>query len=309
LRQFLRISSTDEAGATIEPRRTFAHQFDRFMSQIHPTAVVHEDALLGLGVSLGPNSVIEAGAVVGDACRLHTGAVVRSGCTLGIRNIIGEYSIVGARPQHQRAGDDIGRLVIGDRNELREHVTMHCAVELGDVTQMGDDNLLMVGAHVGHDCQLGSQLIIANNVLLGGHAVVEDHAYLSGAVAVHQFCRVGHSAMVGGQSHLTRDVPPYMTIDGLTSRVVGLNTIGLRRQGIRGEQIRRLKQAYRILYRSGLSHGSAVEQIGALPQDDMVQHLHDFLQASSRGCLPARRSSSSLTSDPADDVPPIRRVA
>jgi UDP-N-acetylglucosamine acyltransferase len=199
--------------------------------RIHPTAVVSPLARLGPGVIVHPFCVIEADVTIGEGCVLHNGVVVKSGTTLGQHNQVFDGAVLGGLPQHAHMPEHPGRLVIGDRNTLREHVTIHRAMHAGSATTLGDHNLLMVNVHIAHDCQVANHTIMANNAMLAGHVTIADRAYLSGAVGIHQFCRVGSYAMVGGQARVVKDIPPYVTIDGATTLVVGLNQVGLRRNG------------------------------------------------------------------------------
>ena len=192
------------------------------MSRIHPFALVSPQAEIGEHVTIGPFSVIEPGAVIGDGCTLAGRVTIKAGTVLGPENEVLEGAVLGGKPQHLRAGDQTGIVVIGRGNVIRENVTIHRGLKPGAETRVGDQNLIMVNAHIAHDCVLGNQVIIVNNVLLAGHVTVGDRAYLSGAAAVHQFCRIGSLAMVGGQSHISQDVPPFVTVDGQSTTIVGL---------------------------------------------------------------------------------------
>lgn len=176
-------------------------------SSIHPTAIVSRYATIGQGVSIGPYVVVEGDAVIGDGCRLEAHVVIKEGTILGPNNHICEGAILGGLPQHVHMPEHPGKVIIGAGNVIREHVTIHRALDENEATVVGDNNLLMVNAHVAHDCRLGNHCILANNVMLAGHVTVGDRAYLSGAVAVHQFCRIGTLAMVGGHARVGKDIP------------------------------------------------------------------------------------------------------
>ena len=163
-------------------------------------------------------------------------------------------------------------------------------MESGHATQIGDNNYLMVGAHVAHDCVIGSNTIITNNTLLAGHVHLGDRVYLSGGAAVHQFCRIGTLAMIGGQGHITRDVPPFVTVDGLSSLVVGLNKVGLRRAGYGVDQVRQLKKAYRLVYRSGMPFEVIVEELQRQFPDGPAAEFHQMLATTKRGIVSERRT-------------------
>jgi UDP-N-acetylglucosamine acyltransferase len=260
------------------------------VSSIHPMSFVSPTARIGKNVEIGPFSVVEDDVVVGDGCRLASHVVLRRGTRLGENNSISEGAVLGGRPQHLRAGDSVGELTIGNGNSIRENVTIHLGLRPGEVTSVGDENLIMVNAHIAHDCHVGSNTIIANNVMLAGHISVGNRAYLSGAVAVHQFCRIGPYAMVGGQAHIKHDVPPYVTVDGKSSLVVGLNTIGLRRNGFDADQIRGLKNAYRLIYRSGMAWDAMLRELAMQFAEGPAAAFHPFLSDGKRGFLQERRA-------------------
>ncbi len=220
---------------------------------IHPTAVVSPQAKIGQNVEIGPFCLVEDDVTIGDDCRLASHVIVKNGVAMGRGNLVFESAVIGGYPQHIHMPENPGKVVIGSGNVIRENVTVHRALKSDQETSVGDNCLFMVNTHVAHDCRVGSNVIMTNNAMIGGHVVVEDRAFVSGAVAVHQFCRIGSLAMVGGQAHVTKDVPPFVTVDGLSSMVVGLNTIGLRRAGFNSNDLRVLKEAYRIIYRSGLA--------------------------------------------------------
>ena len=255
----------------------------------HPSAVISPIATIGNDVQIGPFCVVEPGVTIGDGCRLASRVVVKRETTLGPNNLVFEGAVLGGLPQHVNVPESPGRLVIGCGNTIRENVTIHRALEEDDATIIGDNNTLMVNVHIAHDCRLGNNTIFANNAMLAGHVAVGDRAYLSGAAAVHQFCRIGPLAMVGGQSHINKDVPPYVTIDGLSSYVVGLNQIGLRRAGYSSEDVRQLKEAYRVIYRSGLSWNEILARLQKDYARGPAAQFYQFLATTTRGITPERR--------------------
>ena len=265
------------------------------MGTIHPTAIIAPRARLGRDVTVGPFCVIEDEAEVGDYCRLAAHVIIKSHAIVGEGNDVYEGAVLGGRPQHLRAGKQVGQLKIGRGNVIRENVTLHRALPPEASTQIGDHNLIMANAHVAHDCRIGDHVVIANNVLLAGFVVVEDRAFLSGAVAVHQFCRIGRLAMVGGQAHVTQDVPPFVTVDGRTTLVVGLNLVGLRRAGLTDEVILQLKSAYRVIYRSGLKWEETLSRLRSQFPDGLAAEFHRFLRATKRGVLQERRAPRRAT--------------
>lgn len=262
---------------------------------IHPLAVVNPEARLGVGVTVGPFATIEAGAELGDFCTVASGAVIKAGVIAGCHNEFGEHAVIGGGPQHVARPAEIGRVVIGDHNVFREHATVHRAMKPDAVTSVGNHNYVMAGAHFGHDAVVGNNCIFANAALLGGHVTVEDRAFVSGAVAVHQFCRVGRLAMVGGHARVVQDVPPYMLLDGQTSCVVGLNIVGLRRSGHTAEDITELKAAYRAVYRRGLPWREVLEVLRLEFTSEAVGNLRAFLGSGSRGFTQERRAPPTPT--------------
>ena len=198
---------------------------------IHPLALVSPEAELGVGVTVAAFATIEAGVSLGDYCAIGSGAVIKTGVSIGCNNEIGEHSVIGGQPQHTARPETVGTIAIGDHNVFREGVTIHRALKPDGQTRVGDHNYLMAGAHLGHDTHLGNNCVFANNSLAGGHVVIEDRSFVSGAVAIHQFCRVGQFSMIGGHARVVQDVPPFMLIDGQSGSIVGLNTIGLESRG------------------------------------------------------------------------------
>lgn len=258
---------------------------------IHPLAVVSPHAEVGTNVRIGPFCVVEAGVVLGDGCHLAGRVTVKSGTVLGRDNLVLEGTVLGGMPQHVHMPEHPGVTTIGDGNVIRENVTVHRALEAGHVTRIGSRCLLMVGAHVAHDCTVGDSVILTNNALLGGHVSVADKAYISGGVAVHQFCRIGRLAMVGGLARVLRDVPPFVTIDGGTTMVVGLNKIGLRRAGFTLADTGQLKAAYRMIYRSGLAWDEMLDALRVqFPVGPAAEFLPFFLAGGKRGFVQERRT-------------------
>ncbi|HEY2883177.1 MAG TPA: acyl-ACP--UDP-N-acetylglucosamine O-acyltransferase [Pirellulales bacterium] len=269
---------------------------------IHPLAVVSPQAQIGSDVRIGPFAIVEDDVVVGDGCQLAGHSVIKNGSRLGARNTICESVVVGGIPQHVRCPETIGQVVIGDGNTLREFATIHRSLKPEMATTLGNGNYIMAGAHVAHDCTLGDNVIMANHCLLGGHVSVGDRAFLSGAVAVHQFCRIGKLAMVGGHARVVRDIPPFVTIDGQTGDVVGLNLVGLKRNGFASEQITVLKSAYRLLYRSGLPWREMLERLTAEFSSGAAAPMIEFLHGGSRGFAQERRPPPSVTLKLRSDV-------
>lgn len=261
---------------------------------IHPTAIVSPSATLGSNVTIGPYAVIEDGVVVGAGCSIGAHAVIKTGTIMGEANDISEHVVLGGVPQHLKKNPELGTLVIGNNNTIREYSSIHRAMKPGTSTLIGDNNLLMAVTHVAHDCRLGNNVVFANNVMLAGHVTVEDRAFISGGVGVHQFCRIGALTMIGGMTKVVQDVPPYVTLDH-DSQVCGLNLVGLRRAGYTTEQITELKKAYRILYRSGLKWTEVLATLRATFPTGHVAAMHVFCSTGKRGFVQERRMPPNAT--------------
>lgn len=285
------------------------------MDQIHPLAVVHPTAHVGRDVTIGPFAVVEAGAIIGDGCQIAGHVFIKQGVTLGRDNAVAEGAVLGGRPQHLAAGDEVGRLVIGDGNRIRENVTIHLGLTPSDTTTVGNHCLIMVNVHIAHDCHIADHVLMANNVMLAGHVSIGQRAYISGAVGIHQFCRVGPYAMVGGQSHISQDVPPYVTVDGQSSLIVGLNKIGLKRAGFGDADMQQLKEAYRVIYRSGLRWAEVQLALAERFTTGAAAAFGEFFATGKRGFVSERRTPPTATLKivaPAEEAKPhsdeVRRV-
>ena len=258
---------------------------------IHPTAIVSPRAEIALDTLVGPYVVIEDGVLIGEGCEIASHAVIKQFTSLGRRNRIFEHAVLGGLPQDVKFKGEKSSLVIGDDNLIREFVTMNRASGEGQETRIGSRNFLMIDVHIAHNCVVGDDNIFANEVALAGHITVEDHAFLSNAVGCHQFVRIGRYAMVGGKSKVVQDVLPFFMMDGNPLRVRGLNSVGLRRAGFSEEERRALKEAYKLLFRSGLALEDALREMAKL-DDSNVEHLINFIHNSERGFSRARRDRS-----------------
>ena len=261
------------------------------MATIHPTAVVDVGAELAGDVTVGPYSVVGAGVVVGEGTTIGPHCVIEGPTRIGRDNRIFGQSALGGAPQDMKYRGEPTRLEIGDRNTIREFCTFNrgTAQDVG-VTRVGDDNWVMAYVHVAHDCQVGNRTILANNATLAGHVHVGDWAIVGGLSGVHQFSKIGAHAMIGFQSHVSQDVPPFMTVSGQPLAVHGINAEGLRRRGFPRERIALVKQVHRLLYRDGLTLEAAKTAIGALRGtveggDADLALVLEFLAASSRGIV------------------------
>ena len=254
------------------------------MLEIHPTAVVHPRAELDADVVVGPYACIGADVAVGGGTWIGAHVVLEGRTSIGRHNKIFHGAVVGAVPQDLKYRGEPTMVRIGDGNTIREYATIHLACIEGEATRVGDDCLLMAYSHVAHNCRLGDGVILANSVNLAGHVEVHDHAIVGGVTPVHQFVRIGAHSIIGGGFRVPKDVPPFARCGGYPLRVVGLNTVGLERHGFDEDRRAVLKRAYRILFRSGLNVGQAVERLRAeFGADDDVRTLIDFIATSERG--------------------------
>ena len=258
---------------------------------VHPSAVVSPQARIGRDVVIGPLAVIEEGASVGDGCEIRAHAVLKRFTTLGAANRVHEGAVLGGEPQDVSFAGQETALLIGDRNVIREGVTIHRSTRLGGATLVGSDCFLMAYVHVAHDNRIGDRAILANNVMLAGHVEIGERAFLGGGAGVHQFCRVGRLAMVGGNAKVVQDCLPFVITDGHPARARGLNVVGLRRAGMTAEQIRTLHEAYRLLLRSGLRLEPALERLAALA-DPLADEWIGFVRSSKRGFAHAHHAAS-----------------
>src|SRR5690349_12380411 len=251
---------------------------------IHSTAVVHPKAQIGAECEIGPYCVIGEQVILGCNCRLHSHVVIDGYTRLGERNELFPFASIGLKTQDLKWKGGITRTEIGDRNTFREYVTVNSATGAGEATVIGSGNHILAYSHVAHNVCIGNHVIMSNVATLAGHVVVEDYAVVGGLAAVHQFCRIGKMAIIGGCSKVVQDVPPFMLADGNPAETRTVNKIGLERHGVSEEAQAALKQAYRLLFREGLTISNALARIESelkpLPE---IQHLVAFTRASERG--------------------------
>jgi UDP-N-acetylglucosamine acyltransferase len=250
--------------------------------KIHPTAIIDPGAHLGEDVEIGPYALIGAEVEIGPRTFVQSHAVIEGAVRLGAANEIGHGAVIGARPQD--LGFKIGTqssVEIGDRNIIREHVTIHRGTAADSKTRIGNDNFLMAGAHLGHNCAIKNKVTIANNCLLAGYVSVDDGAFLGGGCVFHQFMRVGRLAITQGSSGFGKDIPPFVVAAGV-NKVVGLNAIGLRRAGFGPEERGEIKAAFRLLYESGLNVSQALAEARARSWSVNAQQFFDFVASAQR---------------------------
>ncbi len=254
---------------------------------IHPQAIVDPTAKIADGVSIGPFSVIGANVQIDAGTTVASHVVINGPTKIGKDNRIFQFASVGEKPQDLKFNDEPTELIVGDRNTIREYVTLHRGTPNGgNVTKIGNDNLFMASSHVAHDCIVGNHVILANATALAGHVIVDDHAILGGYTTVHQFTRIGTHAFTGFSTAIDRDVLPFFTVAGNRARAVGINKEGLKRRGFSTETIRALQAAFKQLIKSSCSHKVALEKVEEIArQDENVRMMLDFLDASERGWI------------------------
>lgn len=251
---------------------------------IHQTAIVSKKAKLGEGVRVGPHTII------GDNVSIGSGTKIGANCVIDGKTLIGKVceiftgAVIGSRPQDLKFKGGDFSLQIGNGNIIREYCTFNFGTEAAGKTIVGNNNLFMAYAHVAHDCVVGNNCVIANNGTLGGHVVVEDNVVIGGLAAVHQFTRVGKLSIIGGCSKVVQDIPPFSTCDGHPAKIYGLNLIGLKRNNISKDSIKKLDSAFRIIFNSGLLLKHALEKIEKeLELTEEISYLVNFLKDSHRG--------------------------
>lgn len=253
------------------------------MSTIHPTAIVDPSVRLDGDVEIGPHAFIDADVTLGAGCRIMHGAHIGRWTTMGADNRVYPGAVIGLDPQDVGYNGERADTVIGSRNIFREGVTVHRGNREDTRTLIGNDNFFMVNSHVAHNCTVGDNVILVNGALLAGHVEIADRVIISGNCQIHQFVRIGSYAMMRGGSRLTKDLPPFCVNDDI-NRVRAINTVGLKRGGFDRERLRSIKNAFKILFRSGLSTSAALEKIEAdLPVTDDTRYLLDFIRQSERG--------------------------
>ncbi|MEM7501430.1 MAG: acyl-ACP--UDP-N-acetylglucosamine O-acyltransferase [Pseudomonadota bacterium] len=254
---------------------------------IHPTAIVSDQAQIADDAEIGPFSIIGDDVTIGSGTRIESHVVVRGPTTIGQDNHIYSFSSIGDVPQDKKYAGEATSLVIGDRNTIRESCTIsRGTVQDEGLTSLGDDNWIMAYVHIAHDCRVGSNTIFANNVTLAGHVHIGDWAILAGFAGAQQFCRIGAHSFLGAYSGTNRDIPAYAMIAGQPSEPRGINSEGLRRRDFTSEQIRNIKNAYRIVYRQGLKLTEAIARIEELvPDQPELEIFLESLKVSGRGLI------------------------
>lgn len=250
---------------------------------IAPTARIHPDAAIGARTRIGEFCVIEQDVSIGADCLIEPYVFVKRWTTLGDRNEISAGTVLGTDPLDKNFTGERSYLRIGNGNKIREHYTISRGTKPESVTTIGDGNYIMTSGHVAHNCTIGNNTVIASCALVAGHVEVEDQAFISGGVVIHQYSKIGRLAMIGGNTRVNLDVPPFFLYSGFNVEPSGLNIVGLKRAGFTLEQVGRLKKAYQMLYRSGLKLEDALGKIENELADANTLHLVKFIRASVRG--------------------------
>jgi UDP-N-acetylglucosamine acyltransferase len=259
--------------------------------KIHPTALVDLGAQIGAGAEIGPFSVIGPQAAIGEGTIVQSHVVIEGEAAIGSGNFIGHGAVIGAPPQDVSfSSERKTRVEIGNENVIREYCTIHRGSAEGSATNIGDNNFLMAGAHIGHNCTIGNSVIVANNCLLGGHVCVDNGAFLGGGGVFHQYMRIGRLALTQGASGFSKDIPPFV-IAAEINYVFGLNMIGLRRAGFSLRDRDEIKAAFKLLYNSGLNISQALDKAAAMEFGTAAREFFDFVaNAKKRGICPLKRS-------------------
>ncbi len=252
-------------------------------ARIAPTARVHPDAVIGPGAVIGEFCVVEQDVIIGARTMLEPYVYVKRWTTLGEGNEISAGTVLGTDPLDKNFKGDRSYLKIGNGNKIREHFTISRGTAPDSETVIGDENYVMTSGHIAHNARIGNRTVIASCALVAGYVEVEDQAFISGNVAIHQYCKVGRLAMLGGGVRVNVDVPPFFLYAGLYVTPTGLNLVGLRRAGFHSSEIAALKAAYRTLYRSGLKLEEALQRIEAENAGEHTRHLAAFIRRSKRG--------------------------
>ncbi|HEY9071303.1 MAG TPA: acyl-ACP--UDP-N-acetylglucosamine O-acyltransferase [Candidatus Ozemobacteraceae bacterium] len=261
---------------------------------IHPTAIIAPGAKLHPTVEVGPYTVIGPNVEIGEKTVVGANCHIEGYTTIGSENLISPFVSIGCPPQDRKFGGEKSFVKIGSGNHFREFVTVHMAEGAGNETVIGDKNLFMAYVHIAHNCRVGSYVTCANCVTLAGHVLVGDRATLGGFTGIHQFCKIGGLVMIGGMSKIVKDVPPFIKIDGNPARVIGLNSIGLKRNGVPRESIEAIRNLFKMFFRSNLNVSQAKEKLAGMPEagDPYVRQFAEFLGTSTRGVYKRTRETS-----------------
>ena len=255
---------------------------------IHETAIIDKGAnLIGENIEIGPYVIIGPKVKIGNNCKIHSHCVIEGDTEIGDNNEFYPFSVIGSYPQHTKFSGGLSKLIIGNNNIIRENVTMHPGTDIGEkITIIGSNGLFMVGCHVAHDCIVGDNVIFVNGAVIGGHVEIGDYCYLGGYSAIHQFCRIGKHAIIGASTMVDGDVIPYSSVIGPRGNLSGLNLVGLKRRSFKREDIKMLRQVYRLLF---APEGTFTERLQEVKEvygtKPIVIEILDFLQKNSHRAI------------------------
>lgn len=264
------------------------------MSSIHPSALIGKNVQIGPETTVEAFAVIEDGVILGSNNRVRLGAFIASGTEIGNHNDIHMHAVIGHEPQDLAYKNEPSKTLIGDYNQIREFATIHRGTKAGTATVIGNQNYIMAYCHLAHNVRLGNKVIMVNNASLTGYCEVDDGAFLSGMTGFHQFSRIGRLAMVSALSAVNKDIPPFIVCGGRPGVAVGINVVGMRRAGIGAEARMEIKQAFKLLYRSGLNTSQALEAIQNSLKSPEAAQLAAFIKNSKRGIIDAATESDTL---------------
>ena len=263
---------------------------DKAVAEIHPLAVVHPNAKIGKGAVIGPFTVIGENVEIGEGTVVSSNVVITGWTRIGKDCKIYMGASIGEEPQDLKFAGEKSFVEIGDRTKIHEYVTIHRGTGENTVTRIGNDTLLMAYVHVAHNCEIGDNVVMANAAMAAGHVIIGDRVVIAGKAGIHQFVRIGRNAMVGGMSKNIHDIVPYTIVDGMPAKAIGLNSVGIARAGISPSIRKNIKQAYRLLYRSGYSLPEAIAAIEQeVESSEEIEYLLKFLREADRGICRANR--------------------
>ncbi len=249
-------------------------------NNIHPTSIIHESCEIGKNVIIGAYSILGPNVKIGNDCKIHSHVLIDGNTTIGLGNEIYSFSVIGSNPQHLKYEGEMTKLIIGNHNVFREHVTIHPGTNVGiKKTIIGDNGFFMVGSHVAHDCLVGNDVVFVNNAVIGGHVEISDYVYLGGQSAVHQYCRIGKHAIIGAGTTIDGDVIPFTSVIGSRGYLSGLNLVGLKRRSFKKEEIKTLRSVYRLLFApEGTFNERFLEVSETFSENELVKEILDFLK-------------------------------
>ena len=247
---------------------------------IHPSSIIHKGCKIGINVSVGPFSIIGPNVKLGDNSKIHSHVVIDGNTIIGVNNEIYSFSVIGSNPQHLKYDGETTKLIIGNDNVFREHVTIHPGTNVGTKkTIIGNNGFFMVGSHVAHDCLVGNNVVFVNNAVIGGHVEISDYVYLGGQSAVHQYCRIGKHAIIGAGTTIDGDVIPFSSVIGSRGYLSGLNLVGLKRRSFNKDEIKTLRNVYRLLFApEGTFNERLLEVSETYSKNELVNEILNFLK-------------------------------